>query len=234
MRQLLMLIVLMASSLWAQQVPKEVQKMIDGYKKDPGIEHVGLISAQRFLGVDTSLKIADIQVGQPIEVYNIKENLLDTCSSDMPLRSLLVPANIWTFAVQAHWKYLYHVDIVKGKDSKWFWGGAGELKENNWWQKLRKTYPESSGINPILIQDNAYQYLYFPQKSTHNYFFIKNGNEQFPFALASSNSMDSLDDSRGLVPHLKQQWKETKPLRDAYNKKHPGTFETKSDDGGVK
>jgi hypothetical protein len=232
---LLMLLLTAGMADWshAQQVPKEVQKMIDGYTQD-STSHFGLKAAQRSLGVDRSLQSTDIQVGQPVEVYNIRESALDTCGDDLPLRELLVPANTWTFAVKAHGKYIYDLDIAKRKDGTWFWVGAGELKPDNWWQKLRKTYPDSSGINPILIDYEGFKYLYFPQKSTHNFFFIKYGNEQFPFAWNTSNSMDSLDDGKILVPRLKQNWKNGQSYRDAYNKKHPGTFNNKSTEGGGK
>jgi hypothetical protein len=210
-------------------VPKEVKEMIDGYIQN--------LTAQSRLGILPSWQLPDIQVGIPIEEYYIQESLLDTCGNDLPIRELLIPANIWTFPVRAHDKYLYYVEIAKGKDGKWDWNGAGGLGgggPENWWQKLRKSYPESTGINPILICDGLFKYLYFPQKSPRNLFYIKYGNEQFDFARNSSNSMDSLDDSRILVPHLKKNWKDGQAFRDAYNKKHPGTFKNNSTVGGEK
>jgi hypothetical protein len=207
--------------------------MIDGYIQDSA-NSFGLKAVQWSLSIDRSLKPTDIQVGLPIEVYSIREDALDTCGNDLPLRELLVPADIWTFPVQAHGKYIYYVDIAKEKDGKWHWREAGELKSENWWKKLRKTYPESCGINPILIRDEGFQYLYFPQKSPFNLFFIKNGNEQFEFAYTSSNSIDSLDDGRRLVPHIKKNWINGQSFRDAYNKKHPGSFKNKSNQGGGK
>jgi hypothetical protein len=246
MNKILLLTVFLTGAAFSQliskivnQVPPEVRKMIDGYIQNSP-RGFSLKAAQNSLGVDPSLQLTDIKVGSPVEVYYIRYNALDTCKDDLPLKELLLPANIWTFPVEAHGKFIYDVEIAEGKDGKWFWGGAGELKPNNWWQKLRTSYPESSGISPILIRDNGRQFLYFPQKSSFNLFLIKYGNEQYPYAQASSNSMDSLDDSRRLVPHLIKNWKDTKPLRDAYNKKHPGTysdsgaFRNKSNDGGEK
>jgi hypothetical protein len=215
------------------KIPSEVQKMIDGYIQDSSSRY-GLKSAQKFLHVDPSLKQTDIRVGNPLEVYYVRENALDTCKEDLPLKELLVPANVWTFPIQALGKYIYDAEIAKGKDGKWHWDGLNGLHPENWWQKLRKTYAESSGINPVLIRNNGFKYLYFPQKSPNDFFFIKNGNENFSFALNSSNSMDSLDDSRKFVPHLKKTWKDSQPYRDSIKKKYPGVFDDKNNDGGKK
>lgn len=223
MKQFLLSIILLASSLFAQQVPPEVQKMIDGYIKDSTADF-GFIIAKRNLGIDQSLQLADIRVGRPIEVYHIRYSLLDTCGNDLPVRDFTNSSNIWIFPVQARGKFIYDIEIAKWKDGKWHWTASNGLSQESWWSKLRKAYPESSTVQPILIRDGVREYLHFPQKSAFNLFMIKHGNEQDTFSLHSSNSIDSLDDSRRFLSYQIERWKQDKPNRDAINKRHPGFF----------
>ena len=218
MRKHLLFLVLaagMAGPSHAREVPEGVQRIIDSLLADSTMEH-GLASAQKWLLVDSSVELGEIEAGTPIEQYHVRYELLDTCDPNAPLMELLEPSNMWYVPIRANGRYLYFVEVYKKKGA-WQTIGAGE---GDWgiWTELRKTYPESTGINPVLVTYGPRRFLHFPQKGKRNLFNVVHLNdspnnsrryrEDSVFS-RMSYSLDSLDDSRPVVEYMKKRWKES-------------------------
>ena len=202
------------------KIPIEVQKVMNDYIHD-STTIFNFYSEKLPLGLDPSLRLTDIQAGIPIEVYHLRNDVLDTCGNDIPVAKLIDPVEVWLLPIRVKGQYIYQIKIAK-KDGKWLKVAMDQLRKNNLWQQFRAKYPESSGINPILIYDGQEQYLFFPQKKRFNFFYIKYGNWKDDMLVRNtSNSIDSLDEDRKFIKYLIQKGKDTKAARDAFLRNHP-------------
>ncbi len=95
----LLLLAGMASLCYAQNPPKEVMDVMKDYVKDSTAED-GFLSVRHWLKNGESISAADIEVGQPIQEYRIKYNMLDTCTDSIPFYKLIEPEDYWIFPIR--------------------------------------------------------------------------------------------------------------------------------------
>lgn len=214
---IMLLVALMAEWCQAQKIPLELQQIVNNYAKDSTVDY-GFNFAKKWLHLDSSLKSTDIEVGIPIEEYTLRYDVLDTCRDDIPVKFLIQPSNYWILPIRAHGQYIYEITISKSSGT-WQMVGAGELGPVNLWQKLRKSYPESSGIIPIKINDGRWWFYHFPQLGLYNLTPVRPDDDSI--SIISSKSFDKLDDSRKIIKYRKKEWKNQKKLLEEENKKAP-------------
>ena len=166
----------------------------------------GFLSAKHWLKNSESISAADIEVGQPIQEYRVKYNLLDTCADSIPFYELIEPKDYWIFPIRAKDRYLYEVNVSKF-EGKWHISGRAELPAINMWQQMRAAYPESTGINPMLVVDGISKYFYFKQKGHRRIYYIKPGYQNDSLEVVTASSMTTLADSKQLVKHWKKMGK---------------------------
>jgi len=195
----------MACLCHAQNVPKEVMEIMKDYVKDSTAED-GFLTAKHWLKNSESISAADIEVGIPIQEYRIRYSMLDTCTDTIPFYRLLEPKDYWIFPVKSKDRYLYEVNVSKF-EGKWHISGRAELPSDNMWHQLRSAFPESSGVNPMLVVDGISKYLYFKQKGLRKIYYIKPGFQNDSLEMVTTSSMSALDDTKKLVRHWKKQGK---------------------------
>ncbi len=222
----------MAGPSHAREVPEGVQRMIDTLLTD-SMTDCGLAYTKRVLHLDSGLQLSDIEAGVPLEKYIFRYAALDTCDVNAPVQELIEPANVWLVPIRTRTKerYLYYVEVYK-KGDVWKRIGMGE-GDRGIWQRLRKAYPESTGVNPILVSYCGQDFLHFPQKGVRNLFSVQHlrmnrketssREKGTPYA-NMSYSLDTLDDSRPVVRYLKRQWTESRQKREEIYRKHPNLF----------
>lgn len=106
--------------------------------------------------------------------------------------------------------------------------GCGEdVIGYNTWDKVRKEFPEESGIRPIYI-DYPFQLLYFPHKANgKNIFHARNPKWADSMSSITSKSLNNLDDEKTIVPLLKEKMRSYRAHRKKLDqqkkdfKKHP-------------
>jgi hypothetical protein len=201
----ILLLASMASWCYGQYAAKEVMEIMKDYVSDSTAED-GFLSAKHWLKNIESISAADIEVGQPIQEYRIKYNMLDTCADSIPFYKLLEPKDYWIFPIRTKDRYLYEVNVSKF-EGKWHISGRAELPSDNMWQQLRSAFPESTGINPMLVVDGLSKYLYFKQKGLRKIYYIKPGFQNDSLEMVTTSSMSALDDTKKLLRHWKKKGK---------------------------
>jgi hypothetical protein len=227
--KLLVAIIFAGIANWsqAQQVPPEMQKIIDNYTRDSAVDF-GFSHAKKFFSLDKDLEFSDIKVGVPLEEYLIEGGLLDKYEDTVSVKSIIVPANIWDLPIEAHGKYIYDVEFGN-KNGIWSPHRLGQGIANEL-QMVRTARPDIFSTNPILIQDATRSYLHFPQKGSHNLLYLSHFAED-PLRKAISNSGGSLDNSRIILNYRKKEYKE---LREKFLKRNPNMFKKEDEFGGGK
>jgi hypothetical protein len=195
-------------------MPKEVSRIVDNYLKD-STAHFGPLSAQKsgYFSRD-SVQIKDLRVERVLRHYKIKHIFLDAYPDTVPLSEIIEPSGIWTILITAHNKPLYEIslDETKEKPTLISMGGpVGGSYFGDMWEALIKTYPKSTGINPVFFSQSGWiffgpeeRFLYFKQKGPRKIYYIKTGrggelSELLP------GSMEELDDSKVLMEYWKKQ-----------------------------
>jgi len=184
------------------EVPKEITRILDNYLKDSTAEY-GPLFAQEWRFLNKSIQIKDLKVGRPIPEYMLRHTILDTCPDTIPFYKIIEPTGRWFLPIVAHGKPQYELGLMKFMNS-WIFFSLGEVTTNDTigvWGPLLKAYPESTGINPILLlESRTRKYLYFPQIGPRKIYSIRYGykNDIFP------GSIDTLDDSRKLIEYWKK------------------------------
>lgn len=129
----------------------------------------GFIGHLKILGYDTTIQPSEIDFGIPAEVYVLKKNgdkIIDSVSIDEPVMNTIEPAGIWEFCLTARGKSMFRVTFIL-KNNKFEWLESGGTTNN--WKEMREVYPESTGVNPIIIQASRQdRFLHFPQINAHN------------------------------------------------------------------
>ena len=217
MRKIFVIGVMIVLAVNAQEIPLEVQRIMDNYKKDSTAEW-GFKDAQKFLELDKSIKSCEITVGSPFQVFHILVDSLEKAPDTVPVMSIVKPGN-WHIPISVDGKYVYGL-VVSNYGHPWQIVGMGGflLKQ---WQDLRKKWPETSGVNPIVVKFGKTCFLHFPQKGSRNLFYLRPGYEDDSLAIIASNSLDTLDDSRTIFNYLKKERIKEKKMLDELRKQNP-------------
>jgi len=212
------------------EIPECVKEIVANYAKNDTWEGSFSKIKPIFSNIDPSITLNEIEVEPPLKEYIIDYEKLDTCSVSIPIEELLRPTGRWVFPVKARGSYIYEVYIRYTK-AGCIDGGAGSMHYELFWTSLRKQYPVSSGISPILVINGTEQYLHFPHKGPRSLYYLDPAN----FSGATKTATHDLskeNDCREIIKAMKKRYHEGKPLREEAEKKRPGMFKKMREKGG--
>jgi hypothetical protein len=176
-----------------QEVPKGLNKAIQLYLSD------GLFKSDlKILLSDTKTQLSDVVVDVPIPYYIFKgqersRDFIDSINIEDSVMSLIKPTGIWLVSFSARGAYLFSAEFARNNGV--FKRGQATVKTA--WAEVRAAYPQGSGINPIIIQeDYDVNYLHFPDINPNNLTLMTN------------------DESRKF---LKKEWRSLKSMKEKKN-----------------
>ncbi len=149
-----------------QAVPRELYKAMTDYLNDGESFKRNLIGIGKF---DTSIQASEVEIGVPIAIYSFKKSIIEsnfilTDSTDSVM-SLIQPTGNWQFFLRARDKYLFGVQFhCDNANCEWVMTG-GDRQD---WKEVRDAYPESTGIDPIIIKYGRTNFIHFQQISKNN------------------------------------------------------------------
>lgn len=106
MKKIFTILIMLTLTVQAQQIPVEVQKIMDDYKKNPG-GGLGFYSAQKDYKFDTTIHFSDIEIGIPYEEYYFVKDSINKLPDTVPVASVIAPYGAWQIPIRARGKYLY-------------------------------------------------------------------------------------------------------------------------------
>jgi len=222
-----------ASLCQAQKVPKEVQKMIDLYTKDPTI-NFGFNDAKEWAFVlDQNIKFSDIEVGVPVGEYCFEYDSLEKYDDTVSIKSVIESTNVWYLPILAHGEFLYDVGIYNNNGiSKMVEMGTGI---SYLWQDKEIVKQSSLWGYSILIKAGSRKYIHFPQKDAHNLLDAKPFHDD-SLGLSPSQLKNAFNDSKKILSYHKKEGIENKANREKYIKMRDEKLKEtqKQNFGGVK
>ena len=195
-------------------VPKEIMDFLENQIDQYNIR--GLLSAKESGQVHDSVQIKDLKIERIIQIYKLKHIFLDSYIDTVSFSEIIEPSGKWFVLITANNKPIYdlYLDNSKGEPK---YVGMGHLNPNstyrNMWNLLLKTYPESTGINPVLFSqygsfpfEKEDRFLYFKQKGPRKIFSLRFGRRSGnPLDTLFTGSIETLDDSKKLMEHWKRK-----------------------------
>ncbi len=188
MKKIMIFLMLWAvSAVMAEQVPVEVQRVIDSAMAGK-IPIMNEISADPVhIGLDSGTKLSDLQAGQPIHLYGFNNDSLAKLDENAPVSSIIKPLDGWAVPLLLHGKSrLLFLIINTPPTKKWHVTGLGYSGYATDWEKICQIWPESAGYHPIFIGRLIGQaYFYIPEKGDKNL-------TRFTSSTHKSDNLDSL------------------------------------------
>jgi hypothetical protein len=181
LRWLFFFVAMAGVTMWADagtkarmdHVPKEVQNVIDNYVGDSTVG-IGFNESKKGSKADLSIQFSEIEAGVPYQVHVLSGDSLDKADENVFLKDLAKPTDLWEVPIRARGKYIYFIKIAFFEGRFQVVGESSGLE--GYWQKIRTMWPESTGLNPILIKAGNADFLYFPQLRNHNLLYFTNRN----------------------------------------------------------
>lgn len=213
-----------ASIGYSREIPDGLEEIMEQLQTDPNVKY-GLESAKKWRFVAENVNLKQFRVGLPVEVYTFDYKVFDTCDANIDLEKLIKRENMWHIPVKVRGKYTYSVQVRKKGDSIYTFGcGAAVIGCRGDWDKIRRKYPEHTGIRPVLIRDGQHKYLHFPSKKPNNLLYLRPDSYTDSLSLIASKSVDSLDDASTILKYRKKEWEQNREKRERFFKEHPGVF----------
>ena len=209
MKKVILIGVLLASAVYAQQIPVEVQRIMDEYKQNP-IGAEGFNIARQLFKFDSSITKSDIEVGVPYEEYHFIMDSINKLPDTVPVQAVIKSCGVWQIPIHAKGEYIYFLR-VSNRGGTWKLAGMGGGLID--WQKIREAWPESSENDPIYISIGYRKFLHFPSQGKYNLFYLSYRYRDDSLALITSHSFDRLDDSRKIFNYLKKEIKKKKSFK---------------------
>jgi len=229
MRKLMIFAFLLAAATgWGyaqlRETPEAVRAFLENYTND-STERQYFLSTKGFGSIPDSVQLKDLSV-RAIEAYYVKSDSIDMYPDTVPLSEIIRPMGLWLVLVMAHNKPLYQQFLgYNGMEQPRTIGGTfpspGSDLKNPMWLSLLETYPQSTGINPVLVQikdkniifnvgnnfAGGNNFLYFKQLGPRKIYYIKPEMPWLGDTLKTlfSGSIRTLDDSKKLVEFLKKR-----------------------------
>jgi hypothetical protein len=211
------LVVGMMGGGYAQKMPVEVRDFMEGYFKSPRAENALSSIKSNSLLPDwvQTVQVEDLRVGRVLEVYYIEEISLETYPDTVSFSEIIRPYGQWRVLIMAHNKPLYQITVVNWDDGEIKFFMRSDTYDKGLWDPLLEAYPESTGINPVLVTtDNTPLgfgnrgdwFLYFKQKGPRKVHYVRRERARPNVELETlfSSSIRTLDDSREFVRHKKR------------------------------
>ncbi len=229
---LLLLPFLVFSSVWSKElkldVPECVREIVENYAKDYTSEMGFPRLGNTFSNIDKSIKMNEIEVEPPIKEYIIDYEILDTCSTSLPINELIRPTGRWVFPVKARNQYIYQVYIRYTKNGC-IYSESSSMHKDWFWTSLRKQFSVKSGINPVLVINGQQMYLHFPHKGSRNLYYLDRANFSGDVA---NHDFQKNSDGKDLIASMQKRYHDGKPMRDEIEKTRPGIFKKMREFGG--
>lgn len=189
-----------------QEIPKCLKDYIVQLQKDSNINYGFNYSKERkYISKDDNFQ--DWFVGLPFQFYDLNVSKLDTANESTKFKDLIEPTNDWCIPIKIKNNYIYHILVEIDKDNIKPFGCGEDVIGFKTWDKVRKEFPEVSGISPVYI-DYPYQLLFFPNnKKEKNIFHARNLRWNDPMSNATSKDLNKLDDAQTIIPLLKDKIK---------------------------
>jgi|TergutMp193P3_1026864.scaffolds.fasta_scaffold04078_5 hypothetical protein len=213
MRKIMILALFVVSAAgWgqAQEMPPEIKRFLDNYTKD-STAHRGPLYYKSMGAINDSVQIKDLKM-RTIQEYTIKDISLNEYPDTVALSEIIKSGNMWRVLIMAHNKPLYELMLSNTEGKPRFVRGAFPYPpdsdfKSKIWEPLLKVYPESTGINPVLVSrwngSSMDRFLYFKEKGPRKIYFLPDRNDTLN--LMFTTTMETLDDSRKLIEYWKKE-----------------------------
>gem|GEM_PF-6826012 len=194
-----------------QDLPIEIRNFLENYVKDSTAKW-GPLKYKRRGTIPDSIQIKDLRL-RALQIYRFKDIYLNEYPDTIALDEVIEPDILWRVLVMAHNKPLYEL-MLNNKTGEpriteaTFPTPIGSELRSNIWGPLLKAYPESTGINPILIGSSKnHSFLYFKQKGPRKIYYCnrRDGKKHDSLDSLFTASIETLDDSRKLINWKKRE-----------------------------
>ena len=183
----------MAASSFVKETvaPVEVRDLVDAYLKDT-IDPMSFNKIRDHFRIDPTIKISDIEAGVPVHIYSLDWNKFMNGADTFPLSTILIPRNAWQVPIRAFGKYLYVLDIRKTPGLNFYHLSGLLYDDKDNFERIRISWPESSGYIPIHIDCSIGEFWHFPQIDDYNLISL---DGYYPY----SDSVAALDKTTGEI-----------------------------------
>jgi len=225
------LVIGMVSAGYGYELEADVKRFLDNYVKDSTADNGRFLRYKKMGIIPASVELKDLRF-RAIQIYGFKILPLDEISlaeypDTVALSEIIWPTDQWLVLVMAHNKPLYTLELVRRGDGGLEFIGAGvptpgHSYQHPMWISLLKYYPESTGINPVLVTTLPFlgpaflhgdRFLYFPQKGPRKIYHISHGRRRAgPPPPQFTGSMENLDDSKKFIAHSRKHKRSPKAL----------------------
>ena len=193
----------------AQEVPGEVKAFLGSYVRDSTAKW-GPLEYKKAGAIPESVQIKDLSF-RVLQVYSFKGVSLNEYPDTVALGDIIEPSASWHVLVIAHNKALYELTLYN-KDGvpRIIRTASGSGFRGSRWDPLLKVYPESAGMNPVLVTSRAgfgrtHDFLYFKKKGHRKIYFLKPAWDDDPLDSLLTASIETLDDSKKLIGYWKKR-----------------------------
>jgi hypothetical protein len=201
---------------YAQEMPVEIRRFLEDYPNST--ESFSPQSFREMRVIPASAQMSDLRF-RTLQMYRFKQNIsLDDYPDTVAFSEVVEPSGFWRVLVMVHDKpfYILRLDNRTGEPRiiEAASNGGAEIRDELWTPLLEK-YPESTGINPILVTVGCdvnirriHEFLYFRQLGPRKVYYgsVRNipGFDN-PLDPLFSTSIETLDDSKILIGYLKKR-----------------------------
>jgi hypothetical protein len=198
---------------YAQEMPVEIRRFLENYPNSTGsfnpqsFREMGVIPA--------SAQMSDLRF-RTLQAHVFKQDIsLDDYPDTVVLSEVIEPSGFWRVLVMVHDKPFYTLRLDNRTGEPRIieaTSNAGAEIRSNLWIPLLEKYPESTGINPILVTvgcdvniRRVHEFLYFKQLGPRKVYYGSVRGFDNPLDPLFSTSIETLDDSRILIRYLKKR-----------------------------
>ena len=193
----------------AQDMPPEMKKFWDNYIKDSTATW-GPLYAKRYGAISDSVQIKDLRM-RILQNYSLTNISLTDYPDTVALSEIIKPSVVCFVLIMAHNKPLYQLKLNHTKNGPKMVSATFPKPGSDFstyiWEPILKTYPESTGINPVLVTNwngsSVDYFLYFKQKGPRKIFFFPGWNDTLNSMFTASR--ETLDDSKKLIEYWKKK-----------------------------
>jgi hypothetical protein len=197
-----------------KNMPENVKRFLENYVNDSTARWGPKEALRSGDFAKESIQIEDLKVGRVLEIYQLKHIFLNDIPDTIPFSEIIEPTGYWFVLITAHDKPLYQL-LLKNTEGELKFIGMNFLTPGfpvvYMWNQLLKTYPESTGINPVFFSRYGFaggsreRILYFEQKGPRKIYYATLKLKNDPLDILLPNSIETLNDSRKLIEYWKKQ-----------------------------
>ena len=163
MKKMVMMLLLGVSAVLAEQVPEDVQLVIDN-----AINGKYPISKEF---IQDNLPASGIKAGRPFHFYWFDNDSIAKLDEKAPICSMIKPIDQWAVPLITPKNKIVLMELVKNPATgKWHVAGYGMSGYAHRWERVCKKWPDSLGYHPIFIGRFAGTQFYYtiPEKDCKN------------------------------------------------------------------